>query len=92
MNLSNEKITRNNKHNTRNTMAILALNPSGNNSVGLELSGGGELQLDSNSCGGEGVGGGGGEGGVWFEEVRGAAAHKVNGPRTNFQTYTGSSK
>ena len=57
--------------------------------------GGGELQLDSNSCGGEGVGGGGGgggEGGVWFEEVRGAAAHKVNGPRTNFQTYTGSSK
>ena len=54
--------------------------------------GGGELQLDSNSSGGEGVGGGGGEGGVWFEEVRGAAAHKVNGPRTNFQTYTGSSK
>ena len=40
---------------------------------------------------GPGEGGGGG-GGVWFEEAWGEAAHKVNGPRTNFQTYTGSSK
>ena len=65
MNLSNEKITRNNKHNTRNTMAILALNPSGNNSVGLELSGGGGAPagLEQLWRGGGGRGGRGGRGG-----------------------------